>query len=46
MKTSATHRFGTEQRKKNRRISILNNDSDRALTLPTPPNRLFEGRWV
>jgi hypothetical protein len=46
MKTSATNRFGTEQRKKNRRISILNNDRDRALTLPTPQNRLFEGRWV
>lgn len=46
MKTSATHRLGTEQWKKNRRISILNNDSDRALTLPTPQNRLFEGRSV
>ena len=40
MKTS------TEQQKKNRRISILNNPSDRALTLPTPQHRLFEGRWV
>jgi hypothetical protein len=46
MKNSATNRFGTEQRKKNRRIAILNNDSDRALTLPTPQNGLFEGRWV
>ena len=46
MKTSATHRFGTEQRKKSRRISILNNDSERALTLPTSQNRWIGGRWL
>lgn len=39
-------KIGTEPRQKNRRISILNDDSDRTLTLPTPQNRLFEGRWV
>jgi hypothetical protein len=46
MKSSATNRFGTERQEKNRRISILNNDRDQALTLPTPQNPLFEGRWV
>jgi hypothetical protein len=46
MKSSATNRFGTERQEKNRRISILNNDRRGALTLPTPQNRLFEGRWV
>ncbi len=46
MKASATDRFGTERRKKNRRISILKHDLASTLTLPTPPNPLFEGRWV
>jgi hypothetical protein len=36
----------TPRQGKNRRISILNNDRNRALSLPTPPNRLFEGRGV
>lgn len=36
----------TARQKKNRRISILNNSIASPLTLPTPQNRLFEGRWV
>jgi hypothetical protein len=46
MKSSATDRLGTEPRKKQRRISILNDATESTLTLPTPQNRLFEGRWV
>jgi hypothetical protein len=46
MKSRATHRLGTERRKKNRRISILNNSTALTLTLPTPQNCRFEGRWV
>jgi hypothetical protein len=46
MKSSATDRLGTERRKKTRRISILNDATAPTLTLPTPPNLLFEGRWV
>lgn len=36
----------TQHKEKNRRISILNDATDSTLTLPTPPNRLLEGRWV
>jgi len=46
MKNSASDRLGTEHRKKDRRISILNNATDSTLTLPTPQNPLFEGRRV
>jgi hypothetical protein len=46
MKSSATDRLGTERRKKTRRISILKHDQASTLTLPTPPNPLFEGRCV
>jgi hypothetical protein len=46
MKNSATDRLGTEQRKKERRISILNDAMELTLSLPTPQNPLLEGRWV
>jgi hypothetical protein len=46
MTISATDLPSTESRKNDRRISILNNATRPTLTLPTPPNRLFEGRSV
>jgi hypothetical protein len=46
MKNSASDRLGTEHREKDRRISILKHDLASTLTLPTPQNRLFAGRWV
>lgn len=46
MKSSATDRLGTKRRKKTCRISILKHDLASTLTLPTPQNRLLEGRWV
>ena len=46
MKNSATDGLGTEHRKKDRRISILNDATTPSLTLPTPQNPLFKGRWV
>lgn len=46
MRRSASDRLGTERRKKTRRISILNNATAPTLTLPTPQNPLWEGRWV
>ena len=36
----------TQHKKKNRRISVLNDATAPTLTLPTPPNRHFEGRGV
>lgn len=46
MTISATEPLGTASRKNDRRISILNNATRPTLTLPTPQNRLFEGRSV
>jgi hypothetical protein len=46
MKISTTGPLGSEPGKNHRRISLLNNATASTLTLPTPPNRLFEGRSV
>ena len=46
MTISAVDPLGTEPGKKPRRISILNDATRPTLTLPTPQNPLFEGRWV
>lgn len=46
MKISTTDPLGTEPRKNDRRISLLNNASDPVHTLPTPPNGPIAGRWV
>jgi hypothetical protein len=46
MKNSITDRLGTEHRKKERRISILNDAAAPTLTLPTPQTPLLEGRWA
>ena len=46
MKNSASDRLGTEHRKKDRRISILNDATQVTLALPTPQNPLLEGRRV
>jgi hypothetical protein len=46
MKNSATDRLSTEHRKKERRISLLNDATAPTLIFPTPQNPLFEGGWV
>lgn len=46
MKNSVTDGLGTEHRKKERGILILNDATAPTLTIPAPQNRLLEGRWV
>lgn len=46
MKSSATERLGTEHRKKDRRISILNHATAPTRIVPTPQNRLVDRRRV
>jgi hypothetical protein len=46
MNINAVDTFGTQPRKNDRRISLLNNATVPTLTLPTPQKSLRAGRWL